>query len=238
MKKNIPNFITGLNLLTGLAGIYFCSKENLLHASYAIFLAMVFDFLDGMFARALKSGSDFGKQFDSLADLVSFGIVPGFMVFHLLNSQNQLEISFINKDILPFLGFIIPLASAIRLAKFNIDTRQTNSFYGLPTPAHALFWASIPILINFNKETESNLSEYIVHPVFIIASTVIFSFMMLSNIKMIALKFKNLKFSDNWQRYILIGVIIVLFAIVQVFALPLIIIVYVVLSLLFMQFNR
>ena len=238
MKKNIPNLITAFNLLAGLGGIYFCSKGNLLHASYTVFLAMVFDFLDGLFARALKTSSDFGKQFDSLADLVSFGIVPGFIVLNLLKSQSILEIIIIEKNVLPFIGFLIPLLSAARLAKFNTDTRQVNMFYGLPTPAHALFWASIPVVGSFSAENATIFNTIIVHPAFIVTAVVIFSLMMIVDIPMISLKFKNLKISDNWQRYILVAAIILLFAILKLYAIPFIIVVYVILSLIFAAIKK
>lgn len=234
MKKNIPNIITGLNFIAGLAGIYFCSRGNILHASYSIFLAMIFDFLDGMFARALKSSSDFGKQFDSLADLVSFGIVPGFIAFNLLKIQVELELTVIQKDILPFIGFLIPLFSAIRLAKFNIDTRQTNVFLGLPTPAHALFWASIPIILNFtNSESTYPISNVFLNPYFTLAAIVLFSSMMLLNIEMISLKFNNLRVKENFSRYLLIIGVIVMFICLNLYALPLIIVFYTLLSVVF-----
>src|ERR1035437_3641113 len=136
MKKHIPNFITCLNLFSGCVGVYLAFQGNFQGAFIAIIVSAVFDFFDGFAARLLKAYSPMGKELDSLADMVSFGLAPGAIVFSLLSETG------IN-EWLPYLAFIIPVFSGLRLAKFNIDASQTTSFIGLPVPANAIFWAGL-----------------------------------------------------------------------------------------------
>ena len=143
IKNHIPNAITLLNLLSGIFSIYFGMEGNLLFSAYCIFIAAVFDFFDGFAARLLHAKSDIGEQLDSLADVVSFGVAPGFIMFHMIKLSLGLDF----ESSLPFFGFIIPLFSALRLAKFNVDENQTDSFIGIPTPAVALLIASFPLII-------------------------------------------------------------------------------------------
>ena len=194
MKKHIPNFITCLNLFSGCVGAYLAFKGNYQGAFIAILLAAVFDFLDGFAARLLKAYSAMGKELDSLADMISFGLAPGAIVFSFLAHPG------INEWI-PYLGFLIPVFSGLRLAKFNIDDRQTTSFIGLPVPANAIFWAGLvysftPLLIN-------NLWVLII----LIG---VFCFLLVSNVPMFSLKFKNLNWKDNQIQYLfLIGCFII-----------------------------
>jgi len=142
IKEQIPNAITLLNLLTGCIAIVFGFEDQLVIASCLIGLAAVFDFFDGFAARLLKVSSPIGKELDSLADVVSFGIVPGVILYRLLSGNIDCPvINIAGKNIVPFIAFLIPLFSAIRLAKFNTDERQTDSFIGLPTPANAILIA-------------------------------------------------------------------------------------------------
>jgi CDP-diacylglycerol--serine O-phosphatidyltransferase len=136
IKKHIPNFITTLNLFSGCVAVYLAFEGNYQGAFVAILLSAVFDFFDGFAARLLKAYSPMGKELDSLADVVSFGVAPGAMVFSLLATAGM-------NEWLPFIGFLIPVFSGLRLAKFNIDDRQTSSFIGLPVPANAIFWAGL-----------------------------------------------------------------------------------------------
>jgi CDP-diacylglycerol---serine O-phosphatidyltransferase len=235
--RHIPNFITCLNLLSGCISIVLIYKDFMVQASYFIFLAAILDFLDGMFARALKSYSEIGKQLDSLADLISFGVAPASIMFSLLNmSLVSRDISFsfefssaLNLVVL-FSAFLIAIFSALRLAKFNIDDKQKNSFIGLPVPANALFFASICIILFKN---ENAIIQQIILNVYVLLSLVILSsFILVSHIPMFALKFKNLSFKENRLRYIFIIISVLLLIIWNVYAIPLIIVLYIVLSVL------
>lgn len=199
MKKHIPNFITCLNLFSGCMACLAAIESQFLQAFLWIILAAVFDFLDGMAARALKAYSPMGKELDSLADMVSFGIAPGFIVFFALRPL----IAFLPlSEYIPYAyaAFLIPVFSALRLAKFNIDERQTDSFIGMPTPANTLFWASA-IVGTYPYAAE--------HPVgyatAVLLLVVIFSLLLVSEIPMFSLKVKNLSWKDNQIRYILIA---------------------------------
>ena len=155
IKRNIPNFITLANLTCGLFAIIFAFKGNLTSASLCIFLGAFLDFFDGLAARLLKISGEFGKQLDSMADMVTFGVAPGFILFHFmfyLNNDVIFRHSMQNNSFFfpASLALLIPIFSAYRLANFNIDSRQTDSFIGLPTPALAIFIAAIPH-IDFNR---------------------------------------------------------------------------------------
>jgi len=139
IKSHIPNTITLLNLFSGVMGIIWVLDGQLLYGAYFVLIAAGFDFLDGFVARLLKVQSEIGKELDSLADVVSFGVLPGIMLFTMVRDQAELPW-------LPYLTLIVPMLSAYRLAKFNLDTRQTDRFIGLPTPANALFISALPHL--------------------------------------------------------------------------------------------
>jgi CDP-diacylglycerol---serine O-phosphatidyltransferase len=220
IKKHIPNFITCLNIFSGCIAIYFAFQANYAAAFIAILLAAVFDFMDGFAARILKAFSPMGKELDSLADVVSFGVAPGAIVFSVLSEAN------IN-DWLPFIGFIIPAFSALRLAKFNIDERQTSSFIGLPTPANAIFWAGL--VFSYTDLLVSN-------PFVLVILTIIFSLLLVSEIPMFSLKFKNASWSSNKIQYLfLLGCAIIL-AISKIDAFSVLIAWYIALSVLMMAF--
>jgi CDP-diacylglycerol--serine O-phosphatidyltransferase len=231
MKKYIPNSITCLNLFCGCLAIYFCFNSNLVYAAYMVGLAAIFDFLDGMLARVLKAYSEIGKQLDSLADMVSFGVVPGVMMFHLIAGSltNQPTFLGLPATVFPFLGFIITIFSALRLAKFNIDTRQTTSFIGMPTPACSIFVSSLPLILSHDS---FNASSIILNPGVLAGLTLLLSYLLVAEIPLFALKFKNLSWKDNSIRFIFVLLAIVLGVILNFTAIPFIIALYILLSIL------
>lgn len=226
MKKHIPNAITCLNLLSGCLGIVYAFQDNLIYASYAIAIAAIFDFFDGMFARLLKSYSVIGKELDSLADMVSFGVLPSVIVYKLFLQAPQIDGISVY---LNYTAFIIAIFSALRLAKFNVDTRQTENFIGLPTPANALLIASLPLII---AEGDHFVSSYIMNPFFLFVFSLGMSMLLVTEIPLISLKFKNLRFSDNLYRYILVISSIILIIALKFLAVPIVIFLYFVLSVI------
>lgn len=192
-------------------------------------LGAFFDFFDGMAARILKVQSEMGVQMDSLADMVSFGVAPGFIMFHLMSETPNLpDLLIENYTMAPFMAFLIPVLSAFRLAKFNVDTRQTDSFIGLPTPANSLFIGSLPFIISgsFALQLPWFNNYYI-----LLGITILFSILLVIELPLMSLKFKNFKWIGNQKRFILIGVSAVLIALLQAAAFPLIISFYILLSL-------
>ncbi len=192
-------------------------------------MSQVFDFFDGFAARLLKVHSELGKQLDSLADLVSFGVAPGFLVFKMF------QMSYLSgepsPDFLPYIALLIPLLSALRLAKFNIDTRQADYFIGMPTPANALFLYSIGLMgIYTDNETVQNI---ILHPFLLTAITIITSFLLVAELPLMSLKVKNMKWKENKGRIILLLGIVLLLVIFRFRALAFIIPFYLLLSLVF-----
>jgi CDP-diacylglycerol--serine O-phosphatidyltransferase len=229
MKQHIPNAVTCLNLFSGCLGIVFAFNGNLVFASYAILIAAVLDFLDGMLARLLKAYSELGKQLDSLADMVSFGVLPSVIIYHLFLSSTEIA----SLSLISYSAFIIAVFSGLRLAKFNIDTRQSENFIGLPTPANALLIASFPFMM---EENNSIFMNYIMNPYSLLVFSLIMSFLLISEIPLISLKFKTLSFSENALRYTLIISSIILILLLQFAAVPIILILYILISLL--QFRK
>ncbi|MGV3589139.1 MAG: CDP-diacylglycerol--serine O-phosphatidyltransferase [Adhaeribacter sp.] len=229
MKKHIPNFITCLNLFTGCVAVYIAFQGNLVFAAYLVGIAAVFDFLDGMIARLLHAYSEIGKQLDSLADMVSFGVLPGVIMFQLMRKSAMADpdTSLYEAEIFPFLAFIIIIFSALRLAKFNIDTRQTTLFIGLPTPANTLFVASLPLILEFDQ---FNLSQYFMNQYVLLGLTLLLSYLLVAEIPLFALKFKNLAWKDNATRFIFLLIAIPLLFLLKFAAVPVIIVLYVLLS--------
>lgn len=230
MKNQIPNMITSLNLLSGILAIYFSFLGDLRLAAALMALGAFFDFFDGLAARALKVKSEMGKQMDSLADLVSFGLVPGFIMFQLMRtSPNLPQIMIGSALITPFLAFMIPVLSAFRLAKFNIDTRQTDSFIGLPTPALALFVGSLPFLIGgFWSLQIPWINNYYI----LLLISIVLSILLVIEIPLFSLKFKSLSWKDNSIRFIFLALSVLTLLFLQLGAFPVIITLYVILSLL------
>ena len=248
--KNIPNLFTLLNLALGFIAIIFILQtgqtivildtegltsvglpEKITWGAILIFCAAIVDFLDGFLARLLKATSSMGKQLDSLSDVVSFGVAPGLIVYQLLRisfarEENGLDISF--AFLMPAL--IIPCAAAWRLAKFNIDDDQQFSFKGLPTPAAGLFIASIPLILWFSAY---DLTNYIYNSWTLYAIILFISFLMVSNLPLMSMKFKDFGFKNNMPKYFLLILAIVAIVSFQWLAVPLILVAYVLLSLLF-----
>ena len=232
IKRNIPNIITLANLTCGLLSIIYAFQGNLKLAALCIFAGAFFDFFDGLVARILKVNGDLGKQLDSMADMVTFGVAPGFILFHFIYELSH-EITFINatNENLFFpelIALLIPIFSAYRLANFNIDTRQTSSFIGLPTPALAIFIAAFP-LIDFNQ-----------FPIFINLQLLTIISVVLPLLLVVKLPLFSLKYSKNEDlntrlnifRIILILSTIILFFVFHFAAIPFIVILYLILSLL------
>lgn len=200
IRKHIPNSITCLSLASGCIACVTALEGNLFLAAIWIIIAAVFDFLDGFAARLLKAYSPMGKELDSLSDMVSFGVAPGMIVFQLLREASPfLPLEFVN-DYIPYLAFVIPVFSALRLAKFNIDERQTTSFIGMPVPAHALFWSSL----GYSLQPVVHLNETLFVIVIIVSATLT-SLLLVSELPMFSLKIKSLAWKGNELRYILIG---------------------------------
>lgn len=217
MKKHLPNILTLANLMTGCVGIVNALSGNLVYAAYAIWLAAIFDFFDGFTARLLQVSSPIGKELDSLADMVTFGALPAFMLFNLANAANYELLNF------NYITFSLALFSALRLAKFNIDNRQSTSFIGLPTPAAAFFVSGMPFWVNRYPE----LGQW----QFIIVVALVLSLLLVSPIKMLALKFKDYSITNNWQKYLLLLLSIILIALLYARSLPIIISIYLLISL-------
>lgn len=235
MKKHIPNFITSLNLFSGCIGIILALTYRIDYAAYFILIAALFDFLDGMAARVLHVKSEIGKELDSLADVVSFGVLPGIIVYQLMSASLNIPFSGTYLSIFSLVALIIPVLSAVRLAKFNLDTRQTTSFIGLPVPANAIFLGSLP-LIKMQAGFSESLSwlTVITDNYYILAIIAIgMSLLLVSEIPLISLKFRNLKFAENKPQFILVLFAVISFAIITFTAIPVIILVYILLSLIF-----
>lgn len=234
IKKQIPNFITLLNLLSGCMATVFAVQDNLVAATVFVCIGIFFDFFDGLAARVLKVKSDLGLQLDSLADMVTSGLVPGLVMCQLLfKSLNPSvsDLTFFSNETswVVFIGLIITLGSAYRLAKFNIDDRQTDSFIGLPTPANALLILSFSLILDYHPN--SFLSELIQNTYFLIAISFLSVLLLNAELKLFALKISNLKLSENWYRYLIVVLSIILLMTLQFVAIPIIIFVYIVLSL-------
>ncbi len=243
MKRHIPNLITLLNLFCGCVAVVFAVLNQLELAAFFVFLGIVFDFFDGFAARLLNVKSDLGLQLDSLADMVTSGLVPGIVMFQLLgmsmhggwnvdlssHAANDTFWAGLRVAPLPFFGFLITLASGYRLAKFNIDENQTSSFVGLPTPANTLLILSLPLILLYHNN--DFLNAIILNQWFLIGITLLSAFLLNSNIKLFALKFKNWSFNDNSQRYIFLIVSLVLLATMKFLAIPAIIALYLLSSL-------
>jgi CDP-diacylglycerol--serine O-phosphatidyltransferase len=194
LKQNLPNALTLGNLLCGCLGIQQVLAGNPELAPWLIIIAGVLDFFDGMLARALGVFSNIGKDLDSLADVVSFGVLPGFMVFYLINHATEISET---ENLYAYLAFLIPIFSAYRLAKFNNDERQSSSFIGLPTPANAFFWIGI-FYASVSEKVEFNVS------LLIILAT-ISSLLLISPIPMFSFKLKKgISFQKMWPQIVLL----------------------------------
>jgi len=226
MFRHIPNFITSLNLAAGFISVIFAFRGDLVNASWFILAAMIFDFLDGFSARLLKAYSDIGKELDSLADVVSFGVAPAAILYQLINgSLPESEPSFVH-----YIPVIMPVCAALRLAKFNIDPGQTVSFKGLPTPASAL--AVVSVVISHQYSDSRLIESFAGSPAALTIFLIVISLLMVSRIPLLSLKMNNLRLSGNEGRYILIGSVILVLAVFGVAGATLIIPLYILVSLL------
>lgn len=221
---SIPNIITCLNVVCGCIAIVFAFKGELHIASYFIFGGAIFDFFDGFFARLLKSYSAIGKELDSLADVITFGVAPSAIVYIILRDLSECPCFNVG-----YFAFIITVFSALRLAKFNVDTRQSDSFIGLPTPANAIFFASIALLLKYFPE--NTIVQFIQNVYVILFLVIVFSFLLISEIPIFSLKFKSFTIKNNKIRYIFIAISLILLILLQLIAIPIIILVYILISL-------
>lgn len=219
LKKHIPNAITCANLFSGCIGIVYAFNGALETAAYFVLLSGIFDFFDGFVARLLNVKSDIGKELDSLADVVSFGFLPGIVMFQLLSQSD------FSSPYLPYFGFIITVFSALRLAKFNIDTRQTEDFIGLNTPMNTLFIVSLPFI-------QKDYPAVIGSAPLLVALIVVLSWLLVSEIKIFSLKFSSTSWAQNKIKYIFLILSVLLVAILKFAAVPLILVLYIGLSLI------
>ncbi|SNR36416.1 CDP-alcohol phosphatidyltransferase family protein [Lutibacter flavus] len=244
IKKYIPNLLTLLNLLSGTIAVIYAVNGELVIAAYLVFLGIFFDFFDGFSARLLNVQGELGKQLDSLADVVTSGVVPGIVMFQLLSKivhenwvdglscevGNWVSFSESHWHWLPFMGLLFTLAAAYRLAKFNIDERQTSSFIGLPTPAATLVVLSLPLILKFSSvQFATSLIE---NKWFLIGVTLLLCFLMNAEIPLFSLKFKDYSWKNNKVKFVFILITALLCVLFQFVAIPIVILIYVVMSLL------
>ena len=225
VKKYIPNFLTLLNLFCGCIAIVFIADLNFEYAFFFVALGIFFDFFDGFFARKFNVAGPLGVQLDSLADMVTSGVVPGFLVFCLLSFHNMTGFTY-----LPYLGFVITLGACYRLAKFNIDTRQSDSFIGLPTPANTLFFLSLP-LIDWNFLSIGSININVLSFV-LVGLCFLSAYVMNAEIPLFSLKIKNFSFAKYKLQIAFVCCSILLIAFFQYLGVATTIVLYVVLSVL------
>lgn len=259
---SVPNLLSLGNLLCGCIAVLNVIDHNFHVALYLLMTACVFDFLDGFAARGLKQGSPMGKQLDSLADMVTFGVLPGMVMFQLIRYAANMSLCDEQpyEQYLPYFGFLIPLFSGLRLAKFNVDTRQSDSFIGLPTLANALFICSLPMVIRIDPTFVAHLptpklgweqgfmpSETWIHMGYVpelmakivfsrgalIIGTILFSVLLVSELPMFSFKINSVKWKGNEIRYCFLSIAVGLAAWLKLAALPLIIVVYILLSVIY-----
>lgn len=241
MKKHLPNAITCLNLLCGCLALAFIlgsgpepagRLRGLELGAYFAGLAALADFIDGLLARALRVSSAIGKDLDSLADMVSFGVVPGAILLQLLGLVGQGQFSGYAGPLglgawLPYAGFLVTIFSALRLAKFNNDTRQSDSFIGLPTPACTLVVASLPLILAHDR---FGLAPVLLSPWLLLGLTGLLSGLLVAELPLFALKFKSFRWGDNRRRFSFMALAAALLLLLQAAAVPLVVLLYVLLS--------
>lgn len=213
MKRHIPNFLTCCNLVCGCFGIVFCLEGRTIPAAYFVWVAAIFDFFDGFAARMLKVNSPIGKELDSLADMVSFGLLPSLVMYKMISQSTTVFW-------LPYLAFMIAVFAALRLAIFNVDETQHDSFKGLNTPANTLFITSLPLLSN-------QVGGWLYQDWLLVSITFVFSLLMVSPITFFSFKFKKFTWQGNQAKFTFIGLSVLLLAVFWVGAIPLIILLYI-----------
>ena len=230
MKRHLPNAVTCLNLLCGCLALTNIFAGRLDVGAYFVAAAAAADFADGLLARALRVSSAIGKDLDSLADMVSFGVVPGAILSSLL-AKAMAGTGYAGPtglwEWLPYAGFLITIFSALRLAKFNNDTRQTTSFIGLPTPACTLVVASLPLILSHDQ---FGLAPFILNPLVLLGLTVLLSGLLVAELPLFALKFKNLRWGDNRRRFLFLLLTAGLLLGLKAAAVPVVVLLYVLLS--------
>lgn len=241
IKKHIPNALTLSNLFCGILAVKYGLESEFYISCLFVIMGAIFDFFDGFVARLLKVNSLIGKELDSMADMVTFGVAPGIIIFSMINiiidNNSNFCISeniFCYKYYIPYIAFIIPLSSAIRLAKFNIDENQSDKFIGLPTPANSMFFIFLPIIYieYLNKIIPEKLLLLT-----LITLIFVFSWLLNAKIEMLALKFKSITWKNNELKFIFIGISIVLI-IISIFAnkvyvsIPISILIYIIVSII------
>jgi CDP-diacylglycerol--serine O-phosphatidyltransferase len=230
IKAQIPNLFTMLNLFSGCVALVMVADDKFELAFYFVCLGIFFDFFDGFFARKFGVAGPLGVQLDSLADMVTSGVVPGYVMYQLLMNKRNLYIVDLEwyYTVLPFLGFFITLGACYRLAKFNIDKRQSDSFIGLPTPANALFITSLPLVADyFHSEVDIEFS-YNLYVLLVI--TIISTYIMNAEVPLFSLKIKNFSFSKYKLQIFFLAVSVLMLIFLKILAVPLIIVLYVLLS--------
>ncbi|WP_272149328.1 CDP-alcohol phosphatidyltransferase family protein [Tenacibaculum aiptasiae] len=236
VKKHIPNLLTLGNLLCGTIATIFAIKGDFVGTAILVVTGIVFDFFDGFVARMLNVQGELGKQLDSLADMVTSGVVPGIVMLQLLIiALNVDAAAYFGIDIygatgsnLPYLGLLLTLGAGYRLANFNIDTRQSDSFIGIPTPAMTLFVIALPLIVEFSGQ--SFFVNLIQNQYFLIVVTLLLTYLMNAEIPLFALKFKTFGFKENRLKYIFLLVAVLLLIVLKFVAIPLIILLYVAFS--------
>lgn len=247
--KQIPNIFTLLNLLCGCIAIVYIvqpgiiatvnndgdqfviTPEQAVMGSLFIGIAAVIDFLDGFVARLFKATSELGKQLDSLADVVSFGVAPGMILFEFLKMSYAQQDGGLDTNILFIIpAFIVPCAGAYRLARFNIDTEQSQGFKGVPIPAAGLLIASFPLI--FWSANNAAITQLLINKWFLYGVVLVVSYLMVSTLPMMGLKFKNFGVKDNWPKFLLVGIAALAGIFLQWLAVPVVFVIYVLLSLL------
>lgn len=225
MIKHIPNAITCCNLLSGCISIVLLCNGYVTAAGIMIFVAAIFDFFDGFAARLLKAYSAIGAELDSLSDVVSFGVAPSFIIYHYLQST-PVTVSISSFNVIPFAAFLLAIFAELRLAKFNVDDRQTTSFIGLPTPAMGLFVASLPFTLQ--NENLAFMGGLMTNIYFLLSVVAIFSYLMVSEIPFFSLKIKNLRFKENIHIYVLAAFAVISFIILGFAAIPFVMLFYII----------
>ena len=230
IKQHIPNALTCGNLVSGCLSVLFLAQGMPVKAAIMVFVAGLFDFLDGFAARLLHAHSPIGADLDSLSDVVSSGVAPGFIMCWLMHRANDLpDCNLLGINVLACLAFLLPVFSAIRLAKFNIDETQTTVFKGLPAPAMAVFVASLPLaLAQSGHLTDGALGYWAC-----LGITLVFSFMMVSRLRFFSFKMKSAKWKGNELRWIFLVVAIVSLLVFKWLAMPFVMVLYVLLSIFF-----
>lgn len=233
--KHIPNILTLGNLFCGSVATIFAVQSNFKYAALFVILGIFFDFFDGFAARIFNVNGELGKQLDSLADMITSGLVPGIVMVKLLEGANvysKNELNFVPNSIISFsnyIGILLTLGACYRLAKFNLDTRQTDYFIGLPTPAMSLFIISLPLII---ENSAIEVIKYLLsNQIFLIVLTVVITYLMNVELRLFSLKFKDYNFKNNKTKYIFLSISLFFVIGLKFLAVPLIITLYVLLSL-------